>query len=329
MAMISFTYRFTSYTAFLHDLAHFFHTEVKDDVMILPEEIGSGFLKAIHVNDIDTMLYDFTLHKDLILRREKDETEFYTLIFDEWPDSEKISIQIGQEKLDDQNNRKSAIYLTSFLYDIEYTFPEGNNLRGFRICLSRDWMQKYLHLNALEDVLERYISLKTKNIWYKPVDPESRELLQGILDNQDRSLLHYQNKVLRVVEIFFDWLADESQHLSQKTGISRTDIESAQRVEGILTSDEVTIPPTIKELAREVAMSESKLKKVFKTVYGLPVYEYFQRQRMKKARLMLLSGNYSIKDVGYTLGYSNLSNFTLAFKKEFGKLPSNVVKQAK
>ena len=62
--------------------------------------------------------------------------------------------------------------------------------------------------------------------------------------------------------------------------------------------------------------------------YGLPPYEYLQKQRMQKAKMMLLSGNFSIKDVGYTLGYSNLSNFTLAFKKEFGQLPSEVVKGA-
>jgi AraC-like DNA-binding protein len=85
------------------------------------------------------------------------------------------------------------------------------------------------------------------------------------------------------------------------------------------------LPPTIKELAREAAMSESKLKKIFKTVYGLPPYEYYQRQRMEKARLMLLSGNYSVKDIGYTLGYANLSNFTLAFKKVFGKVPSQLL----
>jgi len=50
---------------------------------------------------------------------------------------------------------------------------------------------------------------------------------------------------------------------------------------------------------------------------------------MQKARLMLLSGKYSIKDVGYTMGYSNLSNFTLAFKKEFNKLPSEITKEIK
>jgi AraC-like DNA-binding protein len=187
-------------------------------------------------------------------------------------------------------------------------------------------MKKYLKLSDIEDVLETYVSMKTGNLWYKPVDAESKALFYEIIQNpKDKNLLFYQNKILRIAEIFFEWLRSESKNLDQKP-VSRTDIERAQKIEDILTSENVVLPPTIKELSRVAAMSESKLKKVFKTVFGLPIYEYFQRHRMQKAKIMLMSGNYSIKDVGYSLGYANLSNFTLAFKKEFGKLPSNLVK---
>ena len=179
----------------------------------------------------------------------------------------------------------------------------------------------------MEDVLEKYISMKTENIWYKPVDAASRETLHELLNNKNESLLYYQNRIMRIVEIFFNWLRNDSAYSSLKSSVSRDDIHAAQVVESILTDDTVVIPPTIKELSRKVAMSDSKLKKIFKSVYGLPIYEYFQKHRMQKARLMLLSGNYSIKDVGYTLGYSNLSNFTLAFKKEFHKLPSEITKE--
>jgi len=132
-----------------------------------------------------------------------------------------------------------------------------------------------------------------------------------------------------MVEIFFSWLENDSSYPSIRPIISRSDIEIAQKVESIITDESIAIPPTIKNLSRQVAMSDSKLKKIFKLVYGLPIYEYFQKHRMQKARLMLLSGNYSIKDVGYSLGYSNLSNFTLAFKKEFQKLPSEITKGIK
>jgi AraC-like DNA-binding protein len=325
--MLSFTYKLTSYQTFLQELAKTLDVEMQDDVLHLPEAVGEGFLKAIGFKEADALLYAFKLKDDFIFKRQKDEKEYYTLIYDELLQPENFLIQIGTEVINESKTRTSAIYLTSFLYDIEYTLYKDVFIRGVRICLSKDWMQQYLELPSMEDVLEKYISMKTENIWYKPVDPGSREILQELLNNKNESLLYYQNRIMRMVEIFFQWLRNDSAYSSLKSSISREDIGAAQIVESILTDDSVVIPPTIKELSRKVAMSDSKLKKIFKSVYGLPIYEYFQKHRMQKARLLLLSGNYSIKDVGYTLGYSNLSNFTLAFKKEFNKLPSEITKE--
>ena len=324
--MISFTYKLTSYNAFLQNLAKSLQVEMKDNVLQLPDELGEGFFRSIEFKESDALLYSFKLKTDLVAKREKDEKEYYTLIYDELLEGENFSIQIGPDALVENNVRSSAIYLTSFLYDVEYILNKGVNIRGIRICLNKLWMQQYLQLPTIEDVLEKYISMKTENIWYKPVDAISKQLLQEILNNKNESLLYYQNRIMRMVEIFFNWLQNEAAYSSARSNVSREDIHAAQRVESILTDDAVAIPPTIKELSRQVAMSDSKLKKVFKLVYGLPIYEYFQKHRMQKARLMLLSGNYSIKDVGYSLGYSNLSNFTLAFKKEFHKLPSEITK---
>jgi AraC-like DNA-binding protein len=55
------------------------------------------------------------------------------------------------------------------------------------------------------------------------------------------------------------------------------------------------------------------------------VHEYYRKERMKAARDRLLTGNYSVKQVALELGYSNLSNFTNAFKKEFSILPSELI----
>lgn len=327
--MISFSYKLTSYKTFLQELAKNLHVEMKDQILNLPDELGEGFLRAIEFNDTDALLYAFKIKEDLVVKREKDEREFYTLIYDEIPQADNFNLQIGSDALFDNQTRSSAIYLTSFLYDVEYTLNKNVYIRGVRVCLNKEWMQQFLVLPTIEDVLEKYISMKTENIWYKPVDAASKELIQEILNNENESLLYYHNRIMRMVEIFFDWLRNNSAYPSLKSSINRDDIEAAQKVEGIITDNSVIIPPTIKELSRKVAMSDSKLKKIFKSIYGLPIYEYFQKHRMQKARLMLLSGNYSIKDVGYTLGYSNLSNFTLAFKKEFQKLPSDIKKEAK
>lgn len=327
--MISFSYKLTTYNAFLQELGKALHVEMKDSILHLPAELGEGYLRSIEFNDTDALLYTFKVKENLVIKREKDEKEFYTLIYDEINQADNFAIFIGAEPLLDNTTRNSAIYLTSFLYDVEYTLYKDVFVKGLRICLNKNWMKQYLQLPTIEDVLEKYISMKTENIWYKPVDAESKELLQEILNNKNESRLYYHNRIMRIVEIFFSWLQNNSAYLSLKSSVGKEDIKAAQKVESILTDETVSIPPTIKELSRIVAMSDSKLKKIFKMVYGLPIYEYFQKHRMQKARLMLLSGNYSIKDVGYTLGYSNLSNFTLAFKKEFNKLPSEITKEVK
>ena len=327
--MIVHQYKLTTYTDYLARLASVFNAQVVDNQFCIPPQFGKGFFKLIQVTDeLEAIIYDFTLKETFVLRRQKEPNEYYTLNFEEITNANSgFSIAIGSEKMD-EIEKQVALYLTSFLYDIENVLQKDINLRGIRILLTPDWMRQYLQLDEKESVLKKYIDLKTAGVMYKPVGDELRGILKDILNKQDIPLLFYQNKILRIIERFFAWLYDEMKIISEKNGISLQDIETAQKIEALITNDITVPPPTIKEMAREAAMSESKLKKVFKTVYGLPPYEYYQKQRMHKAKLMLLSGEYSIKDVGYTLGYANLSNFTLAFKKVYNQLPSNMVRNS-
>jgi AraC-like DNA-binding protein len=110
-----------------------------------------------------------------------------------------------------------------------------------------------------------------------------------------------------------------------KIRMNREEIEQMLKIEELLLAD-MAKAPTINQLAREAAMSPSKLKKQFKDVFGQPIYEYYQKKRMQKARELLQEGNRSVKSVGIEMGFANLSNFSLAFRKEFGELPSDVIK---
>ena len=324
---MTFNYKLTSYKSYLEQFAAALHTTLSDNILKIPEESGSGYIKLLSFgNNIEAIVYDMRFNFDLLLRREKDNNEYYTLVFDEVRSFTDVEVRIANEKLIGDSERSIALYLSSYLHDIELYLSKNIRVKGFRVLLAPDWMKDYLRLEGNKDILEEYINLKASGVWSKPIDNESRELFSEITQAQNSSLLFYQNRILRTVEIFFEWLYEESQSLTANIHIPREDIKSAQKIESILTNDITVLPPTIRELAKTVAMSESKLKKIFKGVYGLPPYEYFQKQRMQKAKMMLLSGKFSIKDVGYTLGYSNLSNFTLAFKKEFGQLPSEVLK---
>lgn len=84
-------------------------------------------------------------------------------------------------------------------------------------------------------------------------------------------------------------------------------------------------PPTIEHLARETGLNQLKLKRGFKSMFGSSVYALFQRERMQQAQDLLVQ--YSVTETASMLGYSNLSHFSTAFRKQFGLLPSQSRKQ--
>ncbi len=68
-------------------------------------------------------------------------------------------------------------------------------------------------------------------------------------------------------------------------------------------------------------MSESKLQKLFKGVFGITIYQYALKVRIEEAKRMIESKRFSVSEVGYEIGYTNLSHFTAAFKKHVGTNP--------
>lgn len=327
--MISLKYELTTYKDFLENLADFVGVKVVDNTVRFPEHFGEGFMHRVELGDgAEGLITYLKLKHDLVLERQQTEREYYTFCFEELKDINEFSMRIGPESFKAPDKSLSAMYMTSFLHDVGYFFKHDGLGMSIRVLVSPEWLQKFLEIDKTKEVLQQYLELKTAGVLYKKLTPEARELMHELLKYRGGggpALLFYQTRLLRLVEIFSNWLSDAMKRPHAALNISKEDIESMRRVEAMLSAT-ITTPPTIPELAREAAMSESKLKKLFKTIYGQPPYEYFQKNRMKRAKLMLLSGNYSIKDVGYALGYTNLSNFTLAFKKEFAQLPSEVLK---
>jgi transcriptional regulator GlxA family with amidase domain len=80
-------------------------------------------------------------------------------------------------------------------------------------------------------------------------------------------------------------------------------------------------PPVIKELAISAAMSPTKLKRLFKQIFGKSIFNYYQEFRMKEAALLLEKNNMSVSEVGYTLGFINLSHFAKVFEEHIGVKP--------
>ncbi len=83
--------------------------------------------------------------------------------------------------------------------------------------------------------------------------------------------------------------------------------------------------PGIEVLAEKVGLSTTGLKTGFNQIYGISVYKYFQKNKMKIAFEILKSQNETkIKDLALQMGYESNTKFSIAFKEVNGVLPSEV-----
>lgn len=85
---------------------------------------------------------------------------------------------------------------------------------------------------------------------------------------------------------------------------------------------DLSSPPTISELARQVGLNQLKLKRGFKLLFGDSIYALFLKKRMQRARELLQEQ--SVTETAVQLGYSNVSHFSACFRKHYGVLPREV-----
>ncbi|MGD8232786.1 helix-turn-helix domain-containing protein [Vibrio sp. TRT 1302] len=84
--------------------------------------------------------------------------------------------------------------------------------------------------------------------------------------------------------------------------------------------DDVSYAHQLEQLAQEAQMSRYQLLRAFKHHYGLPPHAYLMDEKIKRAKVMLKSGQ-EIADVALELGFSDQAHFQRQFKKKIAVTP--------
>lgn len=327
--MIKIEFNHTDYSELLSYYAEVFKGRLKNNKLELPPDIGEGFIKLIELpNGLQGLVSDYTVNQDILLNRTKINKDYFTLRFDEVIIPEVAPVESGQSMPVELSPVRSAVFLGSTKFDWMFLSTKGTRVKGVNILFSKEWLEQFLEVESVGDLIKKYLSLKMSAFNYEPMDMEYKRILAEIVQpNVDAAFetLIIQNRVMLLLERFFTRIYHKMSDMHFDVKLSNEDINRLKLIEKELVKDFSVEPPGITKLARMAAMSPSKLKNSFKEIYGLPVYQYFQKHRMNKAKAMLLSKKYSVREVGMELGYSNLSNFAKAFKKSFDQLPSDLL----
>ena len=109
-----------------------------------------------------------------------------------------------------------------------------------------------------------------------------------------------------------------------------SNVKTPKTVESVLfknavkaMTDNINDTISVDELASELNISTSGLKRLFSKYAGMSVHKYFLRLKMKAATAMLQRG-LTVSEVSDELGFSSQGYFSAAYKRETGNNPSKV-----
>ncbi len=78
---------------------------------------------------------------------------------------------------------------------------------------------------------------------------------------------------------------------------------------------------TIKEICDKCSISDTYLRRIFNSEFGISPIEYINRLRLNYAKSLIASGDYSVSDACFMSGFNDTSYFSRTYKKHFGFPP--------
>ncbi len=106
----------------------------------------------------------------------------------------------------------------------------------------------------------------------------------------------------------------------QQSDLNKIEKEQFEEIKLLLTSSSYQYN-TLLTLSQLAGMSLTNLKKGFKQLYGISIYQYSLHVRLEQSKQLLLTTDMSVKAVGLECGFVNSQHFITTFKKRVGVTP--------
>lgn len=329
--MISFEFDHTDFFSLLRDLAARLGTTVENGVMAIPPLFGQGYVRALHLpNGLSVCITENTLTTDIVLKRVRRESPYYILAFDDVRMSGTLQQIVAGESEYIRPPVYAGVSLGSTLFDNTLIAHRNITLKGIRIMFPSSWLARYFGIGKEDDLLAEYLSYKTRKLTLEPLDMEYRKWMDDVFQADLASPVYFatmENRIMMMMERFFSRLEANVKEAKFKK-LEKSDIYTMMQVEAELSDPHTEQLPSLEVLAARYGLSEARMKRLFREIYGSPLYQYFQRCRLERARDMLMQGGYSVKEAGLAVGYKGLSNFSRAFRHVYRVLPGEMLKQA-
>jgi AraC-like DNA-binding protein len=190
---------------------------------------------------------------------------------------------------------------------------------------SPQFLTKLARRNGIDHwpVLEEIADLESGAVWHRQIDlsPTLLYIGRSLIDSPYRRAIRLLHAEAKALELLCEVLAiaqEQSIALCVASDSDNRQLDAARRI----LATHLSTPLRIGEIARNIGMSESKLKRTFKARFGVTVFDYGLNCRMRHALELLRCKHMPVGQVAHVVGYRHQTSFASAFHEFYGFLPS-------
>jgi signal transduction histidine kinase/ligand-binding sensor domain-containing protein/DNA-binding response OmpR family regulator len=218
-------------------------------------------------------------------------------------------------------NGKEALEQTHSLFpDIVISDIMMPEIDGIELCetLKKDVKTSHIPvilLTALDTIKDQVSGLHSGADAYL-AKPFNEEVLTVQVDN-----LLESRKLLR------ESFSSDKEVLETKYGAYDLDkkllLKAINAIETNLTREDFSV----EMLASELCLSRTHLHRKLKSLTNQSATEFIRYIRLKKAVKLMKEGHLKVNEIGFAVGFNSHNYFSKSFKKQFGKVPTDFMKE--
>lgn len=230
------------------------------------------------------------------------------------------------------------VYIPTAHYNLFY-LPEVHGTLNYKkgrrrtleILFTENYIKDIIGKN-FKQILHKFgasISNKTAFfMWQKsqPITSDLQHHIEEILSCNYHKDLKKPYLEAKIKELLILLLAQTNNELNKDTAFNlpETDYKAILKVEHYINLH-LKEALTIAELALIAGMNTTKLKQGFKLIFSTTIFKHISCLRMEQAKQLILEKKYTVAEAAYQVGYKHPQHFTVAFKKIYGYLPSDLI----
>jgi AraC-like DNA-binding protein len=221
----------------------------------------------------------------------------------------------------EETKRIPSVQISSGDIDLELEIPAKIKLNTILIIIHIEQLKLILTKNRKNRLLQTIFSGDKPFLYEQLVSAEMQKVAGNIFEVHAPEALSDFYLKLRAEELiylfFVELLKRENKH---NYPINNTDVKKIYMIRNQIISD-LSSPPNLSVLTNIGNMSESKMNRLFKQIFGYTIYNYYQLMRMQEAARLIKVERLTVSEVGYKMGFTNLSQFTRIFEQHVGMKP--------